>query len=75
VNQNCSSIRDTGDVYRNLVGKPLRRLRRKWESNIKMDLKKMGCDGERMMELAEDHVQGRTFLLQVLNLLVLIPEN
>ena len=35
-------------VYRVLVGKPegkrpLRRLRPKWEDNIKMDLQKVGC--------------------------------
>jgi hypothetical protein len=35
-------------VYRVLVGKPkgkrsLRRLRHRWEDNIKMDLQKVGC--------------------------------
>jgi hypothetical protein len=37
-------------VYRVLVGKPegkrpLGRLRRRWEDNIKMDLKEVGLDG------------------------------
>jgi hypothetical protein len=38
------------DVYRVLVGspegkKPLERPRRRWEDNIKMDLKEIGIDG------------------------------
>ena len=37
-------------VYRVLVGKPegkrpLDRLRRRWEDNIKMDVQKVGCGG------------------------------
>jgi hypothetical protein len=37
-------------LYRVLVGKPeekrsLRRPRHRWEDNIKMDLKEMGCEG------------------------------
>ena len=37
-------------VYRVLVGKPeekrpLRRTRRRWEDNIKMDLQEVGCGG------------------------------
>jgi hypothetical protein len=38
------------DVYRVLVGKPqgkrpLGRLRRRWENNIKIDLREIGSDG------------------------------
>ena len=44
------------DVHRVLVGKPegkrpLRRPRRRWEDNIKMDLKEVGGGGD-WMELA-----------------------
>jgi len=45
------------DVYRVLVGKPegkrpLGRLRRRWEYNIKMDLHEVGCQGMDWIELA-----------------------
>jgi len=44
-------------LYRVLVGKPerkspLRRSRRRWEDNIKMDLQKVGCGGMDWIELA-----------------------
>ena len=46
-------------VYRDLVGKPegkrpLRRPRRRWEDNIKMDLQEVGCGGMDWIELAQD---------------------
>ena len=39
------------NAYRVLVGKPVRkrplwRLRRRWEDNIKMDLRVVGCDAK-----------------------------
>jgi hypothetical protein len=44
-------------VYRVLVGKtegkrPIRRPRRRWEGNIKMDLQEVGCGGVDWIELA-----------------------
>jgi hypothetical protein len=47
------------DVYRVLVGKPegkrpLERLRRRWEDNIKVDLQEVGCGGMDWIELAQD---------------------
>jgi len=44
-------------VYRILVGKhegkrPLGRPRLRWEGNIKMDLKEVGCGGIEWIELA-----------------------
>jgi hypothetical protein len=43
-------IRDRRGMSRDLVGKsdgkrPLGRPRRRWEDNIKMDLKEVGCGG------------------------------
>jgi hypothetical protein len=44
-------------VYRVLVEKPggkrpVRRPRRRWEDNIKMDLQEVGCEGMDWIELA-----------------------
>jgi len=62
-------------VYRFLVGKPegkrpLGRLRRRWEDNIKMDLQEVGgCCGD-WMELAHDRERWRTLVGTVRNLRV-----
>ena len=60
-------------VYRVLVGKsegkrPLGRLRRRWEDNIKMDLQEVrgGCGD--WMELAQDRDRWRALLSTVMNL-------
>jgi hypothetical protein len=62
-------------VYRVLIGRPegkrpLVRPRRRWEDNIKMDLREMGIDGANWIHLAQDGVQWRTFLNTVMNLRV-----
>jgi hypothetical protein len=51
-------------VYRILVGRtegkrPLGRPRRKWEDNIKMNLREIGIDGANWIQLAQDRVQWR----------------
>ena len=61
------------NAYRVLVGKPegkrpLDRPRRRWEDNIKMDLREVGC-GE-WIELAEDRDQWRAYVRMVMNLRV-----
>jgi hypothetical protein len=40
-----------------------------------MDLKEIGCEDVRWMELAQDLVQWRVLVLAVLNLRVLLPES
>ena len=40
-----------------------------------MDLREMGCEDGRWMELAQDLVQRQALVLAVLNLLVLLPES
>jgi hypothetical protein len=60
-------------VYRVLVGRPegtrpLGRPRRRWEDNIKMDLREIGIDGENWIRLAQDMVQSWAFVSTVLNL-------
>jgi hypothetical protein len=51
-------------VYRVLVGRlegkrPLGRPRRRWEDNIKMDLREIGIDRVNWIQLAQDRVQWR----------------
>jgi hypothetical protein len=62
-------------VYRILVGRtegkrPLGRPRRRWEDNIKMDLREMGIDGVNWIQLAQDRVQWWTCVNTVMNLQV-----
>jgi hypothetical protein len=62
-------------VYRVLVGKPkgkrpLVRPRRKWEDNIKLDLREIGIDGANWIRLAQNRVQWRAFVNTVMNLRV-----
>ena len=47
--------------------RPLRRPRRRWEDNIKMDLQEVGCGGIDWMELAQDRYTWRTLVKVVMN--------
>jgi hypothetical protein len=62
------------DVYRIWVRrpegrKPLGRPRRRWEDNIKMDLREIGIDAN-WIQLAQDRVQWRACVNVIMNLLV-----
>jgi transcription termination factor 2 len=62
-------------VYGVLVGRPegkrpLGRPRRRWEDNIKQDLREIGIDGANWIRLAQARVQWRAFLNSVMNLRV-----
>jgi hypothetical protein len=62
-------------AYRVLVGRPegkrpLGRPRRRWEDNIKMDLRETGIDGANWIWLAQDRVQWRAFVNTVMHLWV-----
>jgi hypothetical protein len=62
-------------VYRVLLGRPegkrpLGRHRRRWENNIKMDLREIGINGANWIRLAQDRVQWRAFVNTVMNLRV-----
>jgi hypothetical protein len=62
-------------VYRVLVGKtegkrPLGGPRRRWDDNIKLDLRETEIDGANWIRLAQDRVQLRAFVNTVLNLRV-----
>ena len=60
-------------VYWVLVGKPegkrpLRRTRRRWEDNIKMDLQGVVCGDMDWIELAQDRDRWRELVNAVMNL-------
>jgi hypothetical protein len=62
-------------VYRVLVGspegkRPLGRPRRRWENNIKVDLREIEIDGANWIQLAQGRVQWRAFVNTVVNLRV-----
>jgi hypothetical protein len=61
------------NAYRILVGKPegkrpLRRPRRTWVDNIKIDLRDIGCDGMDWIDLAQDKDQWRALVNTVMKL-------
>ena len=71
----CSTYEDRRGVYKVLVWKPegkspLGRPRCKWEDNIKMDLKEVGCGSMDWIELAEDRDRWRALVNAVMNLRV-----
>jgi hypothetical protein len=60
-------------VYSVLVGRPkgkrpLGRPRRRWEDNIKMDLREIRMDGANWIRLDQDNVLWRPFMSTVMNL-------
>jgi hypothetical protein len=62
-------------VCRVLVGRPegkrpLGRSRRRWEDNIKMDLREIGIEGANWIRLARDRGQWWAFVNTVMNLRV-----
>ena len=68
-------LRWAGHAYRVLVGKPegkrpLGRPKRRWEDNIKMDLREVGCDPRDWIALPEDRDQKRAYVRAVMNLRV-----
>jgi hypothetical protein len=60
-------------AYRILVGRPegkmpLGRPRRRWEDNIKMELREINIDEANWIRLAQDRFQIRAFVNRVMNL-------
>jgi hypothetical protein len=63
------------NVYKILVGKPeekrpLGRHRRRWENNIRMDLREMGWEGVYWNHLAQGNDQWRALVNRVMDLRV-----
>jgi hypothetical protein len=50
--------------------RPLRRPRRRWEDNIKMDVQEVGCRGMNWIELTQDRDRWRALVNAVMNLRV-----
>jgi hypothetical protein len=50
--------------------RPLGRTRRRWEDNIKLDLREIGIDVANWIRLGQDRVQWRAFVNTVMNLRV-----
>jgi hypothetical protein len=66
---------DTRNAYKILVGrpkvkKPLGRSRRRWEDNIRIDVREIGWEVVDWMNMAEDRDQWRTVVNTVMNLRV-----
>jgi hypothetical protein len=66
---------ERGGVYRVLVGRPegkgpMGRPRRRWENNIKMDLREIRIDGANWIQLAQYRVQWQACVNRVMNLRV-----
>ena len=69
----CSACGGRGEVYigfwwgnlreRDQLGRP----RRRWEDNIKMDLKEVGCGDQDWTDLAEDMDRWRALVNAVMN--------
>jgi hypothetical protein len=73
--EHVAQLGEKRNVYRILVGKPegkrpLRRRRRRWVDNIKMDLGEIGWDGVDLVELAQDRDQWMAVVNTIMNLRV-----
>jgi len=69
----CSTYGERiGEAHKGFCGgkRPLGRPRRRWEDNIKMDLKEVGCEGVDWIELAQDRDRWRELVNVVMNLQV-----
>ena len=68
-------MKEGRDVHKVLVWKPegkrpLGRPKHKWEDNIKVDLREVGCGGMDWMKLAQDRDRWRALVEAVMNIRV-----
>jgi hypothetical protein len=71
----CSTYGERRGVCRVVVGepegqRPLRRLRRRWDDNINIDLQEVGCGGMDGIGLAQNRGRWRALVNRVMNLRV-----
>jgi hypothetical protein len=70
-------MKEVGNAYKNVVGKPKRekpagRSRRRWEGNIKFNLKEIGCEGVNWIQLAQYSIQFNVILAPIEKKLMII---
>jgi hypothetical protein len=70
-----ASMRDTRNAYRIFVEKfegkrPVGRSRRRWQDNIRIDLRETGWNVVKWMHLAQDRGHWRALVKTVMSLLV-----
>jgi hypothetical protein len=70
--EHVARIGERRGAYRALAGKPegrrpLGRPRRRWEDNIKMDLREVGCGGADWIDLAQNRDRWRALVYTVMN--------
>jgi hypothetical protein len=75
ISLNKRDFSSVGLAYMILVGKPggkrpLGRPRRRWEDNVRMDLREIGWGGVDWIDLAQDRDQWRALVNTVMNLRV-----
>jgi hypothetical protein len=68
----CSTYGEIRNAYTILVRKPERektlgRPRRRWEDNIRMDLREIGLEGVEWMNLAQDRDQWQDLVNTIMN--------
>ena len=66
-------MEESGSAFKILTGKPtgkksLRRPRRRWEDNIRMDLEEIGINAGNWIDSAQDRNYWRAFVNAALNL-------
>ncbi|KAJ4428782.1 hypothetical protein ANN_25775 [Periplaneta americana] len=71
---------ESRNAYRVLVGRPkgkrpLGRPRRRWEDNIKMDLREVGYDDREWIHLAQDRDQWRAYVREAMNFRISLGEH
>ncbi|KAJ4449403.1 hypothetical protein ANN_00802 [Periplaneta americana] len=71
---------ESRNAYRVLVGRPegkrpLGRPRRRWEDNIKLDLREVGYDDRDWINLAQNRNRWRAYVRAAMNLRLNIPNN
>jgi hypothetical protein len=67
-------------LYKVLVGKlkggkPLSKLRLRWQDGIKMDLREMGWEGVEWIHLTQDRDRWWVLMNMVMNLWILAPQS
>jgi len=63
----CNTYGGIGEVGKPEEKRPLGRPTRRWEDNIKMDIREVGCGGMDWIGLAQDRDRWRALIKAVMN--------